>query len=39
MTGQHASAATWISVHELEGIVNCQNSRDKDPPECNSARG
>ena len=23
----------------LKGMVNCQNSRDKGPPECNSARG
>ena len=21
-----------------QGMVNCQNSRDKGPPECNSAR-
>ena len=23
----------------LKGVVNCQNSRDKGPPEGNSARG
>ena len=23
----------------IKGMVNCQNSRDKGPPECNSARG
>ena len=24
---------------DLKGVVNCQNSRDKGPPEGNSARG
>ena len=23
----------------LKGMVHCQNSQDKGPPECNSARG
>ena len=23
----------------IKGVVNCQNSRDKGPPESNSARG
>ena len=26
-------------VNDLKGVVNCQNSRDKGPPEGNSARG
>ena len=24
---------------DIKGVVNCQNSRDKGPPEGNSARG
>ena len=29
-----------LSTHPLvKGVVNCQNSRDKGPPEGNSARG
>ena len=28
-----------ISELALKGMVNCQNSRDKGPPECNSVRG
>ena len=33
---------TTITCHKLnifKGVVNCQNSRDKGPPEGNSARG
>ena len=26
-------------VDKFKGVVNCQNSRDKGPPEGNSARG
>ena len=28
-----------FTSHGLKGVVNCQNSRDKGPPEGNSARG
>ena len=28
-----------ISSFDIKGVVNCQNSRDKGPPEGNSARG
>ena len=28
-----------VSLRRFKGIVNCQNSRDKGPPECISARG
>ena len=28
-----------IILYEIKGMVNCQNSRDKGPPECNSATG
>ena len=28
-----------LTFDTLKGMVNCQNSRDKGPPECNSARG
>ena len=27
------------TMHAIKGVVNCQNSRDKGPPEGNSARG
>ena len=27
------------SSQKVKGVVNCQNSRDKGPPEGNSARG
>ena len=32
---------TLVSIDEaaIKGVVNCQNSRDKGPPEGNSARG
>ena len=26
-------------ITHIKGVVNCQNSRDKGPPEGNSARG
>ena len=29
------AGATFV----IKGMVNCQNSQDKGPPECNSARG
>ena len=32
----------WVIHYHIEaikGVVNCQNSRDKGPPEGNSARG
>ena len=39
-------SAEYILIYEsivfwffLKGVVNCQNSRDKGPPEGNSARG
>ena len=28
-----------FSENKFQGVVNCQNSQDKGPPECNSARG
>ena len=33
-----ANVVASMSV-DLKGVVNCQNSRDKGPPEGNSARG
>ena len=29
----------FMSMAIFKGVVNCQNSRDKGPPEGNSARG
>ena len=29
----------FTSYGHIKGVVNCQNSRDKGPPEGNSARG
>ena len=28
-----------VQGYLFKGMVNCQNSRDEGPPECNSARG
>ena len=30
---------TGVWFYTFKGVVNCQNSRDKGPPEGNSARG
>ena len=39
-TATQAFASTGVnSVSIIKGVVNCQNSRDKGPPEGNSARG
>ena len=35
-----STTGTTLSAQgRFEGVVNCQNSRDKGPPEGNSARG
>ena len=31
--------AAMLKINKLKGVVNCQNSRNKGPPEGNSARG
>ena len=35
----HLKGMGRASETQLKGVVNCQNSRDKGPPEGNSARG
>ena len=37
---QSTCLSLWhCNIRGLKGVVNCQNSRDKGPPEGNSARG
>ena len=35
----HKNLVTVLYFSIIKGVVNCQNSRDKGPPEGNSARG
>ena len=34
-----APSMTTYCFLPVKGMVNCQNSRDKGPPECNNVRG